>query len=297
MVTASLVKELREKTGAGMMDCKKVLTETDGDLEKATELLRERGIAKAAKKSGRVAAEGIVEAYISEDGKVGAIVEVNSETDFVSKNEQFLGLMDTLQEAILANKPATTEEALNVQTAEGTINDLIINATATIGEKISFRRVAVVEKADDEIFGSYMHMGGSISAVVVVKGTQDATVAKNLAMQVASMAPKYVSQAEVPGEEVEHERELQLQMMKADPNMAKKPEKVLEGILKGKVDKHFKDQCLLDQEYFLEPKTKVSQFLKDNKAEVVTFVRFQTGEGIEKREENFAEEVAAQMAK
>ena len=205
--------------------------------------------------------------------------------------------MNTLQEAILANKPASTEEALNIQTAEGTINDLIINATATIGEKISFRRVAVVEKADDEIFGSYMHMGGSISAVVVVKGTEDVTVAKNLAMQVASMAPKYVSQAEVPSEEVEHERELQLQMMKADPNMAKKPEKVLEGILKGKVDKHFKDQCLLDQEYFLEPKTKVSQFLKDNKAEVVTFVRFQTGEGIEKREENFAEEVAAQMAK
>ena len=289
-ITAAQVKELREKTGAGMMDCKKALTECEGDIAKAVDWLREKGIAKSAKKEGRIAAEGLTRVAVS--GNTAVLFEVNSETDFVSKNEQFLGLMDTLQEAILANKPATTEEALNVQTAEGTINDLIINATATIGEKISFRRVAVVEKADDEIFGSYMHMGGSISAVVVVKGTQDATVAKNLAMQVASMAPKYVSQAEVPGEEVEHERELQLQMMKADPNMAKKPEKVLEGILKGKVDKHFKDQ-----EYFLEPKTKVSQFLKDNKAEVVTFVRFQTGEGIEKREENFAEEVAAQMAK
>ena len=285
-ITAAQVKELREKTGAGMMDCKKALTECEGDIAKAVDWLREKGIAKSAKKEGRIAAEGLTRVAVS--GNTAVLFEVNSETDFVSKNEQFLGLMDTLQEAILANKPATTEEALNVQTAEGTINDLIINA---------FRRVAVVEKADDEIFGSYMHMGGSISAVVVVKGTQDATVAKNLAMQVASMAPKYVSQAEVPGEEVEHERELQLQMMKADPNMAKKPEKVLEGILKGKVDKHFKDQCLLDQEYFLEPKTKVSQFLKDNKAEVVTFVRFQTGEGIEKREENFAEEVAAQMAK
>ena len=285
-ITAAQVKELREKTGAGMMDCKKALTECEGDIAKAVDWLREKGIAKSAKKEGRIAAEGLTRVAVS--GNTAVLFEVNSETDFVSKNEQFLGLMDTLQEAILANKPAT---------AEGTINDLIINATATIGEKISFRRVAVVEKADDEIFGSYMHMGGSISAVVVVKGTQDATVAKNLAMQVASMAPKYVSQAEVPGEEVEHERELQLQMMKADPNMAKKPEKVLEGILKGKVDKHFKDQCLLDQEYFLEPKTKVSQFLKDNKAEVVTFVRFQTGEGIEKREENFAEEVAAQMAK
>lgn len=294
-ITAAQVKELREKTGAGMMDCKKALTECEGDIAKAVDWLREKGIAKSAKKEGRIAAEGLTRVAVS--GNTAVLFEVNSETDFVSKNEQFLGLMDTLQEAILANKPATTEEALNVQTAEGTINDLIINATATIGEKISFRRVAVVEKADDEIFGSYMHMGGSISAVVVVKGTQDATVAKNLAMQVASMAPKYVSQAEVPSEEVEHERELQLQMMKADPNMAKKPEKVLEGILKGKVDKHFKDQCLLDQEYFLEPKTKVSQFLKDNKAEVVTFVRFQTGEGIEKREENFAEEVAAQMAK
>ena len=286
-ITAAQVKELREKTGAGMMDCKKALTECEGDIAKAVDWLREKGIAKSAKKEGRIAAEGLTRVAVS--GNTAVLFEVNSETDFVSKNEQFLGLMDTLQEAILANKPASTEEALNIQTAEGT--------TATIGEKISFRRVAVVEKADDEIFGSYMHMGGSISAVVVVKGTEDATVAKNLAMQVASMAPKYVSQAEVPGEEVEHERELQLQMMKADPNMAKKPEKVLEGILKGKVDKHFKDQCLLDQEYFLEPKTKVSQFLKDNKAEVVTFVRFQTGEGIEKREENFAEEVAAQMAK
>ena len=295
-VTAKMVKELREMTGAGMMDCKKALNETNGDMDAAIEFLRKNGEAKAVKKAGRIAAEGIVMADVKDD-KTAAIVEVNSETDFVSKNEQFLGLMNTLQEAILANKPASTEEALNIQTAEGTINDLIINATATIGEKISFRRVAVVEKADDEIFGSYMHMGGSISAVVVVKGTEDATVAKNLAMQVASMAPKYVSQAEVPSEEVEHERELQLQMMKADPNMASKPEKVLVGILKGKVDKHFKDQCLLDQEYFLEPKTKVSQFLKDNKAEVVTFVRFQTGEGIEKREENFAEEVAAQMAK
>ena len=278
-ITAAQVKELREKTGAGMMDCKKALTECEGDIAKAVDWLREKGIAKSAKKEGRIAAEGLTRVAVS--GNTAVLFEVNSETDFVSKNEQFLGLMNTLQEAILANKPASTEEALNIQTAEGTINDLIINATATIGEKISFRRVAVVEKADDEIFGSYMHMGGSISAVVVVKGTEDATVAK----------------AEVPSEEVEHERELQLQMMKADPNMASKPEKVLVGILKGKVDKHFKDQCLLDQEYFLEPKTKVSQFLKDNKAEVVTFVRFQTGEGIEKREENFAEEVAAQMAK
>ena len=224
-ITAAQVKELREKTGAGMMDCKKALTECEGDIAKAVDWLREKGIAKSAKKEGRIAAEGLTRVAVS--GNTAVLFEVNSETDFVSKNEQFLGLMNTLQEAILANKPASTEEALNIQTAEGTINDLIINATATIGEKISFRRVAVVEKTNDEIFGSYMHMGGSISAVVVLKGTEDATVAKNLAMQVASMAPKYVSQAEVPSEEVEHERELQLQMMKADPNMASKPEKAL----------------------------------------------------------------------
>lgn len=294
-ITAAQVKELREKTGAGMMDCKKALTECEGDMAKAVDWLREKGIAKSAKKEGRIAAEGLTRCAV--EGNTAIVFEVNSETDFVSKNENFLSLLDTLQAAILANKPASLEEALNVQTAEGTINDLIINATATIGEKISFRRVEVIEKADDEVFGSYMHMGGTISAVVVLKGTQDATVAKNMAMQVASMAPKYVSQADVPGDMVEHERELQLQMMKADPKMAGKPEKVLEGILKGKVDKHFKDMCLLDQEFFLDPKQKVSGFLKSNNADIVKFVRYQAGEGIEKREENFAEEVAAQMAK
>lgn len=293
MITASQVKELREKTGAGMMDCKKALTECDGDMAKAVDWLREKGISKAAKKEGRIAAEGLTR--VATKGNTGVLFEVNSETDFVAKNEQFLHLLDVIQNAILDTKAADVDAVLTTSTPEGTIADLITNATATIGEKITFRRVSVVEKADDEFFGSYMHMGGKISALVVLKGETNETVAKNIAMQVASMAPTYVSQSDIPGDVVEHERELQLQMMKADPKMAGKPEKVLQGILKGKVDKHFKDQCLLDQEFFLDPKTKVANFLKDNKVELVSFVRFQTGEGIEKREENFAEEVMSQI--
>lgn len=292
MITASQVKELREKTGAGMMDCKKALTECDGDMAKAVDWLREKGISKAAKKEGRIAAEGLTR--VATKGNTGILFEVNSETDFVAKNEQFLHLLDVIQNAIL-DTDADVDAVLTTSTPEGTIADLITNATATIGEKITFRRVSVVEKADDEFFGSYMHMGGKISALAVLKGETNETVAKNIAMQVASMAPTYVSQSDIPGDVVEHERELQLQMMKADPKMAGKPEKVLQGILKGKVDKHFKDQCLLDQEFFLDPKMKVANFLKDNKVELVSFVRYQTGEGIEKREENFAEEVMSQI--
>lgn len=290
-ITAAQVKELREKTGAGMMDCKKALTETDGDVAKAIDWLREKGIAKSAKKAGRIAAEGLTR--VATDGNTGVVFEVNSETDFVAKNEQFLHLLDVIEKAMLAAKPASTEEALAVETAEGTVNDLIVNATATIGEKISFRRVAVVEKADDEVFGSYMHMGGTISALAVVKG--DATVAKNIAMQVASMNPVYATEADIPADAFEHEKQLQMQMMKEDPKMAGKPEKVLENILKGKVKKHFKDQCLADQEFFLDTKKSVTQYLKEEKAEVKSFVRFQVGEGMEKKEEDFAAEVAAQM--
>lgn len=290
-IKASQVKELREKTGAGMMDCKKALTETDGDVAKAIDWLREKGIAKSAKKAGRIAAEGLTR--VATDGNTGVVFEVNSETDFVAKNEQFLHLLDVIEKAMLAAKPASTEEALAVETAEGTVNDLIVNATATIGEKISFRRVAVVEKADDEVFGSYMHMGGTISALAVVKG--EATVAKNIAMQVASMNPVYATEADIPADAFEHEKQLQMQMMKEDPKMAGKPEKVLENILKGKVKKHFKDQCLADQEFFLDTKKSVTQYLKEEKAEVKSFVRFQVGEGMEKKEEDFAAEVAAQM--
>jgi elongation factor Ts len=275
-----------------MMDCKKALTETDGDIEKAVDWLREKGIAKSVKKAGRIAAEGLTR--VVTNGNTGVVVEVNSETDFVTKNDQFLALVDTIANAVLENKPATNEEVLAISTPEGTIEELITNATATIGEKISFRRFALVEKADDEQFGSYMHMGGSISVLVLLKGANE-EVAKDMAMQVASMSPLYISQKDVPAEDVERETALQRQIMADDEKLAGKPEKVLAGILNGKVSKHFKEMCLMDQEYFKDPKEKVSNYLKNNKAEVVSFVRFKAGEGIEKKEDNFAEEVMAQV--
>lgn len=292
-ITAKQVKELREKTGAGMMDCKKALSETDGDMAKAIDWLREKGIAKAEKKANRVAAEGLTR--VAAQGNTAVIFEVNSETDFVSKNDQFLSLLDTIQNALLENEPASVEEALVLTTPQGTINDLIVNATATIGEKITLRRLVIVHKTDAQEFGTYMHNKGAISALVVMEGATD-EIARNMAMQVASMRPVYVSQADVPAEALAHETEVQRQIMAADPKLVGKPEKVLEGILKGKVSKHFQDECLLDQEYFLLPKTKVAAFLKDNKCSVVEFIRFQAGEGLEKKEDDFAAEVAAQMA-
>ncbi|MBD5424168.1 MAG: elongation factor Ts [Allobaculum sp.] len=291
-ITAKQVKELRERTAAGMMDCKKALTATDGDMEKAIDWLRENGLAKSAKKAGRVAAEGLTRVAV--DGNTAVIFEVNSETDFVSKNDQFLELLDTIQAALAANQPATVEEALQIELPSGTINDLILSATATIGEKIMLRRLAIVNKTDDQTFGAYMHNKGAISALVVLNGAS-AEVAKNIAMQVASMRPLYVSQSDIPADVIAHETEVQKKIMAEDPKLAGKPEKMIEGILKGKVSKHFQEECLLDQEYFLESKKKVSAYLKENGASVVEFIRFQVGEGIEKKEEDFAAEVAAQM--
>jgi translation elongation factor Ts len=292
MITAAMVKELREKTGAGMMDCKKALSECDGDMEKSIDWLREKGIAKAAKKSDRIAAEGLTRSAV--EGNTGVVFEVNSETDFVAKNEQFLGLLDTVQTLLVSNKPADVDAALACATAEGTLADTITNATATIGEKISLRRIAVVEKADDEFFGSYVHMGGKISALVTLKGKADEKVAKDIAMQVASMAPQYVSRDEMPADVVEHERKVQTEIVKNDEKLANKPEKVLAGIIEGKISKNLKDLCLVEQEFFLNPDQKVGQYLEENGVEVVSFVRYAVGEGIEKREDNFAEEVMSQ---
>lgn len=292
MITAAMVKELREKTGAGMMDCKKALSECDGDMEKSIDWLREKGIAKAAKKSDRIAAEGLTRSAV--EGNTGVVFEVNSETDFVAKNEQFLGLLDTVQTLLVSNKPADVDAALACATAEGILADTITNATATIGEKISLRRIAVVEKADDEFFGSYVHMGGKISALVTLKGKADEKVAKDIAMQVASMAPQYVSRDEMPADVVEHERKVQTEIVKNDEKLANKPEKVLAGIIEGKISKNLKDLCLVEQEFFLNPDQKVGQYLKENGVEVVSFVRYAVGEGIEKREDNFAEEVMSQ---
>lgn len=245
MITASLVKELREKTGAGMMDCKKALTECDGDISKAIDWLREKGIAKAAKKSGRIAAEGL--SRVAVDGNVGVIFEVNSETDFVAKNDQFLTLLDTIQKVLIEKRPADLAAALACESEQGTLEEVITNATATIGEKITLRRFAIVEKGDDEFFGAYMHMGGKISVLAKLSGKEDAAVAKNIAMQIASMSPAYITRDEIPADVVEHERGVQMNIMKEDPKMAGKSEDMLAKIIEGKISKHFKDQCLMDQ--------------------------------------------------
>ena len=293
-ITAAQVKELRELTGAGMMDCKKALTECEGDTKKAIDWLREKGIAKAAKKEGRIAAEGLAKILI--EGNKAVVLEVNSETDFVAKNDRFLALLDEAAKTIFNSNAKTVEEALALPTAEGTLNDSFIAAVAIIGEKITLRRFEIVEKSDDELFGSYTHQGGRIVAVTVVKGTADAQVAKNMAMQVASMNPTYVSRNEMPQDVVAHEREVQEGIMANDPSLANKPEKVKAGIIEGRVSKSLQDMCLVDQEYFLDSSLKCGQYLKENNAEVVKFVKYIVGEGIEKKQDDFAAEVAA-MAK
>ena len=294
MITAALVKELREKTGAGMMDCKKALTETDGDIAKAIDWLRQKGISKAAKKADRIAAEGLSKVVI--DGNKAIVVEINSETDFVAKNEQFLELLDKTCKTLINANATSVEEALTVEVDGGTLNDLFVNATATIGEKITLRRFEVLTKTDDQVFGAYMHMGGKISAVVVANGAK-ADVAKDMAMQVASMNPQYVSRANMPAEVVEHETNVQKEILKNDPKLASKPEKVLAGIIEGRVSKTLQEMCLVDQLFFKNQDIKCGQYLKENGMEVVSFVKYTVGEGLEKREENFAEEVAKQMAK
>lgn len=291
MISASLVKELREKTGAGMMDCKKALEAVDGNVEAAIDWLREKGIAKAAKKSDRIAAEGLTKVVVS--GNVAIVVELNSETDFVAKNEQFLALLDVVANTILDGQPADVEAALALTTEKGTLETLIAEATATIGEKISLRRFELVSKQDDEVFGSYMHNGGRISAVAVLKG-ENAEVAKDIAMQVASMQPAYISRNHMPADIVEKERGIQLEIIKNDEAMANKPEKVLAGILEGRLSKSLQDMCLVDQLFFKNPDLKVGQYLKQANTETVAFVRYAVGEGIEKKADNFVEEVMSQ---
>ncbi len=288
-ITASLVKELRDKTGAGMMDCKKALTECEGDIAKATDWLREKGISKAAKKSGRIAAEGL--SRVKTNGNKAVLVEVNSETDFVAKNEKFVALLDGITEALLNSDAKTLDDANALALNGSTVAAEIVNATATIGEKISLRRFVLVEKNDDETFGQYMHNGGSISALAVIKGG-DAAVAKDMAMQVASMNPQYISREQMDADFIKHEEEIQWEIIKNDESLANKPEKVLQGILNGRLSKSLQEISLVDQVYFKDQDKKVGQFLKENNAIVTNFVRYQVGEGMEKREENFAEEVA-----
>ena len=291
MVTASQVKDLREKTGAGMMDCKKVLTETDGDMEKAIELLRERGIAKAAKKSGRVAAEGLVEAYVSEDGKTGAIVEVNSETDFVAKNEEFKTFVMNVAKQIVEKNPKDVEELLaqdSIEVPGKTVNEVLVEKIATIGENMNVRRFVRFES--EGLVEKYIHGDGKIAVLVnMSKGTKE--VAKDVCMQIAAARPEFLNEESVPAERVEKEKEI----LKAQTMNEGKPEAIAEKIVLGRIGKFYSEICLVDQAFVKDPNKKVSQMLKENDSEVIEFARFEKGEGIEKKEENFAEEVMNQI--
>ena len=291
MITASQVKDLREKTGAGMMDCKKVLTETDGDMEKAIELLRERGIAKAAKKSGRVAAEGLVEAYVSEDGKVGAVVEVNAETDFVAKNEEFKTFVANVAKQVAEKNPKDVEELLaqdSIEEPGKTVNEVLVGKIATIGENMNIRRFARFES--EGLVEKYIHGDGKIAVLVNMK-SGDKEVAKDVCMQIAAARPEYLNEASVPSERLEKEKEI----LKAQTMNEGKPEAIAEKIVLGRIGKFYSEICLVDQEFVKDPSKKVSQLLKEHNAEVTEFARFEKGEGIEKKEENFAEEVMKQL--
>ncbi|MDG5788160.1 translation elongation factor Ts [Evansella sp. AB-P1] len=292
-ITASMVKELREKTGAGMMDCKKALTKTDGDMEKAIDFLREKGIASAAKKADRVAAEGL--AHVKVEGNKAIVVEINAETDFVAKNENFITLVDTVATQLLNNNPKDVEEAL-VQKFDGeedTLQNYINNQIAKIGEKISLRRFAIVEREENEAFGAYLHMGGRIGVLTILNGTTDEGLAKDVAMHVAALNPKYVSRDEVSQEEIEREREV----LKQQALNEGKPEKIVEKMVEGRLGKYFEDICLNDQSYVKDGDQKVGKFVASKGASVKGFFRYEVGEGMEKREDNFAEEVMSQVKK
>ncbi|WP_400247265.1 translation elongation factor Ts [Niallia sp. JL1B1071] len=291
-VTAQMVKELREKTGAGMMDCKKALTETNGDLDKAIDFLREKGIASAAKKADRVAAEGST--YIAVEGNEAVILEVNSETDFVAKNEGFQNLIKELAAHLLASKPATVEEAHASNITEGATVEAHINAAiAKIGEKLSLRRFEIKTKTDNDSFGAYLHMGGRIGVLTVLEGTTDDSAAKDVAMHIAALNPKYVSRDQVSQEEVAHEKEVLTQQALNEG----KPAKIVEKMVEGRLSKYFEDVCALDQTFVKNPDQKVRQFVESKGATLREFVRYEVGEGIEKREDNFAEEVMNQVNK
>ncbi|MGG2108096.1 translation elongation factor Ts [Lysinibacillus pakistanensis] len=289
-ITAQLVKELREKTGAGMMDCKKALVQTDGDLEAAIDFLREKGLSSAAKKADRIAAEGTT--YILEQGNEAIILEVNAETDFVAKNDKFQVLVASLAEQLLAAKPASVEAALELTNAEGVkIVDQISTAVATIGEKITLRRFEIKTKSDADAFGSYLHMGGRIGVLVTLEGSTDASAAKDVAMHIAAINPTYVSRDEVSAEEVERERKILTEQALNEG----KPENIVAKMVEGRLGKYFEDVCLLDQTFVKNSDQKVRDFVASTGGSVNGFVRYAVGEGIEKREDNFAEEVMSQV--
>ena len=287
-VTASMVKDLREATGAGMMDCKKALAETNGNMDEAINYLREKGIAKSAKKESRIAAEGLANIYI--DNNKAVIIEVNSETDFVSKNEEFTSMIDTIGKAILVSDAKDIEEAKLLVTDEGTINDLIISKTAKIGEKLSLRRFAIVNKNADEYFGSYIHMGGKIAALTVIKGA-NTDVAKDVAMQAAAMKPLYCFPSEVPADVLDNEKSV----LKEQAINEGKPADIAEKMVEGKIKKFYKEICLSEQPFIKDGDLSVEKYVTNNGGEIKSMIRYEVGEGMEKRSDNFAEEVMNQV--
>ncbi len=291
MITAELVKQLREKTGAGMMDCKKVLTETNGDEEKAIELLRERGIAKAAKKSDRIAAEGLVTTYVTADQKVGAVVEVNAETDFVAKNEEFRNFVADIAKQVAEKNPATVEELLaqtSMTETDKTVQDVLTNKIATIGENMSIRRFERFESND--LVESYIHGDGKIGVLVEIENG-NSELAKDICMQIAAAKPEYLDRDSVPSDRVAHEMEI----LKAQAVNEGKPEAVAEKIVQGRINKFYGEICLVEQDFVKDPDQTVGKLVESKGAKIVKFARFEKGEGLQKREENFAEEVAKQM--
>lgn len=288
MITANMVKELREQTGAGMLDCKKALTGTNGNMEEAITWLREKGISKAAKKQTRIAAEGLATAKIN--GNDAVLVEVNSETDFVAKNPEFVSLVDGIANVILDKKPANMEEAMKLELDGTSIEEAIVNKTATIGEKLSFRRFELVEKTDNQVFGTYSHMGGKIVTLALLEGN-DAEVAKDIAMQIAAMRPLYLDRESVPEERIQKEREILTEQAENEGLDSNK----LPMIVNGRLNKFFEEICLVDQGFVKENKMKVSKYVESKNMKILSFVRYEVGEGMEKKEENFADEVAKQI--
>ena len=287
MISASMVKELRETTGAGMLDCKKALEESNGNMEEAITWLREKGISKAAKKSSRIAAEGLALAKVK--GNKAIILELNSETDFVAKNEEFKNLINIIADTVLDSDATTVDEASKLTVDGKTIEELIVEKISTIGEKLSFRRFEVIEKKDSEVFGTYSHMGGKIVALTLLTSNEE--VAKDVAMQVAAMHPLYLNREVVPSEVVEKERTI-LKETAVNEGLA---ENKIDMIVNGRLNKYFEEVCLVDQGFIKENKTKVSKYVENNKSEILKFVRYEVGEGMEKREENFADEVMKQI--
>lgn len=289
-IKAAQVKELRDKTGVGMMDAKKALVETDGDMDAAVDYLREKGVSKAAKKADRIAAEGLANIHV--EGNVAAIAEINSETDFVSKNDKFQNLVKGITKTVAQENPASVEDALKLEMNGETIQDTITEATTTIGEKITFRRFAVVEKTDNDVFGDYEHMGGRITVLTVLEGA-DEEVARNVAMHVAAINPKYITREDVAQKDRDHELSVLTEQAKNEG----KPANIVEKMVQGRLNKWLAEVSLVDQPYVKNPDLTVGEYLKENNSSIKSFIRYEVGEGIEKRSEDFAAEVQSQLGK